>query len=190
MGNIPVMPLVHALVRQPELWDTHTGRTRLVVGSPHHAVSDIWLRFNDVAKWQASEYSEIQSKEAALSELDVVDYSPFRTLPLVRGIVFDLARLVESDRIGRVLITKLPPGASIDPHEDGGEYAKYYERYQIALQSEPGTVFSAGGESVFMATGDCWWFDNTVEHKVVNNSATDRISLIVDLHCMRGNALG
>jgi aspartyl/asparaginyl beta-hydroxylase (cupin superfamily) len=32
-----------------------------------------------------------------------------------------------------------------------------------------------------MAAGEVWWFDNTVEHEVVNNSADDRIVLICDI---------
>jgi hypothetical protein len=32
-----------------------------------------------------------------------------------------------------------------------------------------------------MAPGEIWWFDNSVEHEVINNSAGDRIHLIVDV---------
>jgi hypothetical protein len=32
-----------------------------------------------------------------------------------------------------------------------------------------------------MKTGDIWWFDNSQEHEVLNNSADDRLALIVDI---------
>jgi hypothetical protein len=34
-----------------------------------------------------------------------------------------------------------------------------------------------------MRTGEVWWFNNAIEHEVVNNSADDRIHLIVDIRC-------
>jgi hypothetical protein len=32
-----------------------------------------------------------------------------------------------------------------------------------------------------MATGDIWWFNNRIEHEVINNSATERIHMVVDI---------
>jgi hypothetical protein len=32
-----------------------------------------------------------------------------------------------------------------------------------------------------MAPGEAWWFDNAQEHEVINNSADDRIHMIVDI---------
>ena len=58
---------------------------------------------------------------------------------------------------------------------------EYYERYHIVLSGHPGSIFRAGDEQVTMLTGEVWWFDNTKEHEVINNSADDRIHLIVDI---------
>jgi quercetin dioxygenase-like cupin family protein len=88
---------------------------------------------------------------------------------------------VEGERLGRCIITKLKPGAVIDPHVDSGDHAAYFERYHIVLQSLPGSVFHAGGETVQMRVGEVWWFDNSSMHSVINNSADDRIHLIVDI---------
>jgi len=49
------------------------------------------------------------------------------------------------------------------------------------LQSQPGVDFRAGDEHVFMPTGSVWWFQNKEEHEVINNSADDRIHLVVDI---------
>ena len=84
-------------------------------------------------------------------------------------------------RLGRVIITRLPPGKTITPHVDSGSHAEYYDRYHVTLQNNPGSIFRCGNEHVFMATGDIWWLDNSIEHEVINNSVDDRITMIVDI---------
>jgi hypothetical protein len=32
-----------------------------------------------------------------------------------------------------------------------------------------------------MPKGTIWWFDNEKEHEVINNSANDRIHMVVDI---------
>jgi hypothetical protein len=135
-------------------------------------VSDIWVFFNDI---------DPEAVAKAVDDKDVIPYPGWYVLPQVRPIIFDLMRRVEAVRLGRVIISRLAPGKQITPHVDGGAPATHYTRYQIALQSLPGCLFNAGGESVNMRTGDVWWFDNQQEHSVVNHSAADRIAMIVDL---------
>jgi aspartyl/asparaginyl beta-hydroxylase (cupin superfamily) len=102
-------------------------------------------------------------------------------LPQARSIIFGLMRQVEGERLGPVMITRLAHGKRIYPHDDGAAHTSYYKRYHIALHSAPGVKFRAGNEEVNMMTGEVWWFDNSVEHEVVNNSYQDRLSLIVDI---------
>jgi len=101
--------------------------------------------------------------------------------------VKDLERLVHEDEIDTVLcmFTDLQGrymGKRILPHVDGGSHAAYYERFHILLAGDAGSTFSAGDEWVTMAPGECWWFDNSKEHAVVNEGLVDRITLIVDIH--------
>ena len=49
--NESVAALLAAIMRQPELWNQNQLRTTFK-DSPHHEVSDIWLRFNDILKHQ------------------------------------------------------------------------------------------------------------------------------------------
>lgn len=121
------------------------------------------------------------TQEQIVDAHESVNYPAMNEIPGVRNIVFGLMRQVEGERLGRVLITRLAPGKKIYPHIDGGDHARYYKRYQIALQSLPGVVFRAGDEQVNMRTGDIWWFQNAVEHQVINNSSDDRLALIVDI---------
>lgn len=167
--NLDVLPLVHAIHRQPQLWDEHPIRTTHP-GTAHAEVSDILVWFNDIS-----------NPEAVANDREVVPFPAWSQLPQIRPLVFTLMRWVEGVRLGRVIVTRLPPGKEIAPHVDGGAPATYFERYQIALQSLPGCLFRAGDEVVQMRTGECWRFDNTQLHSVVNNSADDRLALIVDV---------
>jgi len=172
-SGLNVIPLVHAVMRQPELWDQNTVRTTHQ-GSAHAQASDILLRYNVIPE-------NPEDLALVIQDLENIDYPAMKVLPQVRPILYDIMRLVEGERLGRVVITRLPPGGRITPHVDGGAPATYYDRYQVALQSGPGAVFRAGAEQVQMATGDVWWFDNTKEHEVINNSADDRLALILDI---------
>lgn len=174
--GIDVTPLLNAVVRQPELWNRDTLRTTHPL-TPHKQVDDIWLRFN-VLPNPGQEHEVMDEHES-------VNYPAFAALPEARGLVFSLMSTVQGERLGRVLVTRLAPGARIEPHVDGGSHAAYYDRYHIPLLSAPGCLFRAGEETVHMQAGDCWWFDNSVEHEVVNNSADDRIHLIVDIRTHR-----
>jgi len=168
--GLEVGPLVHALHVKAHLWNRNALR-REYPGTPHRECDDIWLRF------QPEGMSEAEIVDAHES----INYPAMAELPQVRPFIFGLMRQIEGERIGRVLITRLAPGKRIYPHVDGGDHAAYFKRYQVALKSLPGVVFRAGDEQVQMRTGDLWWFDNGQEHEVINNSADDRLALIIDV---------
>ena len=176
-AGINVTPLMNALQRQPELWNANPIRTQHP-GTAHAEVSDILLRFNDL-----DEYIRTGDPSTITDDKEAIAYPAWDKLPQARSIIFDLMRTVEATRLGRVIITRLPPGKEITPHEDQGAPATYFERYQIALQSLPGALFHIGDETVNFRSGDVWWINNNVIHSVVNNSADDRIVMIVDLRC-------
>jgi len=167
--KIDVLPLVHAITQQPELWNVNTLRTTHP-GSVHSESDDIWARFNTL-----TEPGEV------LNDKETVTYPARGRLPQIRPIAFDLMRRVEGVRLGRVIITRLPPGKRIAPHIDEGDSPDYYARYQVALQCLPGCLFTIESETVTFQTGDVWWIDNRRLHEVVNNSADDRIVMIVDI---------
>lgn len=168
------MPLLHAVRVRSDLWNTETLRTAHEL-TPHREVDDILLRFNDLEKWKTQ-----ADAASVLDEQESVAMPGWAALPQARTLVFDLMRRFEAVRLGRVLITRLPPGGRIEPHEDGGAHAAYYERVHVVLQGQPGSLFHCGGETVCMRTGEAWWFDNSQTHSVENNSADDRIHMIID----------
>lgn len=185
-ANLDVMPLLHQIQRQPELWNENTLRTKHP-GTAHSEVSDIWVWFNEYKNNELGHRQEQLTLSLptakVIDDKEVISYKAWDKLPAARNIVFGLMRQVEAVRLGRVIITKLPTGKSITPHTDGGAPATYYDRYQVALQSYPGCIFKIGGEEVQFKSGEIWHIDNTIEHSVVNHSSEDRIVMIVDLKC-------
>lgn len=188
IGNAETLPLFHAVQRQPELWNANRMRTTHKA-SPHTQVDDILLRFIDLNGYgESGEYGSEEEKKltkAALDQHESINYSAFSKLPQARKIIFDLMRTVEGERLGRVIITRLPPGKIISPHIDSGDHAAYFDRYHCILQNENGSLFRAGNETICMGAGQVWWFDNSIEHEVVNNSSEDRITMIVDIRTTR-----
>lgn len=168
-ANIDVIPVMNALAGKLHLWNQNTLRTGHP-GTAHSDVSDIWVWFNDP-----------NDPDAVVNDREVVEFPAWHELPQIRPLIFDLMRRVDAVRLGRVIITKLPPGKRITPHMDGGAPAEYFTRYQIALQSLPGSLFHIGDETVNFRSGECWRINNRETHSVENNSADDRIVMIVDL---------
>jgi hypothetical protein len=116
-----------------------------------------------------------------VDQRECADEPVFKQLPEARGLVFALMTYVQGERLGRIVINKIRPGGRIYPHKDAEDHASYWDRFHIVLQSFPGVSFRAGVNQVFMAPGETWWFDNSVDHEVVNNSAEDRIHMVIDI---------
>lgn len=179
--GLDVAALRLSLVRQPELFGLRTQRAD-VYGSPHTQMTDIWVRYN------APEHLA-QGPVAFNGEHDSVWYPEAAAIPEVRPVVFELMRRVEGERLGGVLITKIPPGGGIAPHVDGGWHAGYYDKYFVPIQNEPGAVFGFEDGEIRATPGEVYWFNNSRPHWVKNDSTRDRIAMIVCIrsHQFKGN---
>jgi hypothetical protein len=102
-------------------------------------------------------------------------------LPAARPIIFGLMVKTEGERIGRVMVNRLRPGGRIYPHADTPAHANYWDRYHVVLQSSPGCNFRCGDETIYMQPARVYWFQNALEHEVVNNGSVERIHLIIDI---------
>jgi uncharacterized RmlC-like cupin family protein len=162
-GGIAVGPLMATIARHGELWNQDRTRTG-IPNSPHGSVDDILLRFG----------------KPSLDDLGPFENKPSMALLEARAMVLGVMQLVGGSELGRVIITRLPPGAKIGAHADEGEYARRMVRHQVMVQSLPGNVFRCGDESISTETGELFWFNSSIEHEVINNSKDDRISLIID----------
>lgn len=167
--GVDTSPVVQALFRNADLWDAYPIRTQHP-GTAHADVSDILVFFNDLS-----------DPSSVVNDREVVAFPAWERLPQLRPLIFGLMNQVGGIRLGRVIITRLPPGKTITPHVDGGAPATFFDRYQIMLRCLPGVQFKAGDETLIAKTGDVFMFDNTLEHSVVNFSADDRIACIVDI---------
>lgn len=169
VGEFDPTAILVALSTKPEWWNTDMVRTAHEA-SPHHAVDDILLRFNTVT-----------DIAAVVNDVDCHPQPAWAELPQVRPLLFDVMRRVEAVRLGRVIITRLPPGKSIPAHIDQGAPVTLYTRFQLVLQCLPGCVFRIEDERVAMKGGEVWRIANDLEHEVINGSADDRIVIIADM---------
>lgn len=173
-SGMNVTPLITALTRQPWLWNQHTFRTENPA-SPHRAVDDIWLRYNDYANRNKTDFH---------GPHESLWYPAYYALPQVRDLVFPLMAAVEGERLGGVLITRIPAGCRVEPHVDGGWHASYYDKYAIQLMGNERQAFQFEGQSLSAKPGDVYWLDNSKTHWVTNDSDEDRMTLIV---CIRSD---
>ena len=164
--GMDVAPLYAALLENPELWDQTPARTA-PAHSPHHGLSDIYIRYSAGNPLDADPHESV--------------WYPAADLLPVKDLIFQLMHAVRGERPGGVLITKIPAGKMCKPHRDGGWHAGYYEKFGIQIQSAPGQAFCFDGESLETKPGDVFWFDNAHTHWVTNDTPHDRITLIVTL---------
>ena len=178
ISSIDIIPLQHAIIRQPDLWNQHTYRTTYK-NTPHSEVDDIWIRYSDQERT-----SNPEDTESVQNDHGAVWYPAFSKLPESRPIILSLMNYVSAYELGRVVISRIKPGGKILPHADiDGDYVHLNDiaRYHIIIQGLPGSMFYCGGEEVNMRTGEIWWFDAHKTHEIINNSSDDRIHLMVDL---------
>ncbi len=175
-SGIDMQPLMLQITRQPELWKADTYLRDYPQG-PFQDVETIFLRFPPCS------VSELERSKTDPHECVWMDGAIHLTA--ARKMVFSLMTTVEGERLGRVMINRIRPGGRIYPHADTPEHANYWDRYHFCVQALPGSQFRCGDEQVQMATGEAWFFRNELEHEVVNNSAADRLHLIVDIRTSR-----
>jgi hypothetical protein len=173
--QINVQPALLSIYRQPALWNALTLRTA-TPGSPHAAADDILLRMEPL--------------DGSLPERQCVWYQAARQLPEVRALVMALCAQVGCEQLGRVMVTRLAPGAVIPRHRDVGPHPlqycrfRFWGRYHLVLQTDPAAVFTCEDEVVHMAQGELWYFRNDLEHSVewFGEGQQDRLHVIADIH--------
>jgi hypothetical protein len=162
-GGVNVQPMLWALQANPQLWNVHSERTKSE-NSPHREVDDIWVRY--------------QAPPLAEGDHESVWYPAADVLP-VKEIVYALMSDVKGERLGGVLITRIPAGCQCYRHVDEGWHAKYYNKYAIQIASAPGQAFCFDYEQLESVPGDVYEFDNSFSHWVENPTKYDRITMIV-----------
>ncbi len=143
--SLDVMPVLHSLTVQPELWEPLSEDADIV-----------WLR----------------------QPGDPFDWSPkISRLPQVRPLVMNLTRVVEACDLGCISIERLLSGRRL--RAEGPSLN--WQRYHIVIQGLPGSLLHVGDETVQMVSGEAWWFDAQQQRGAENNSAEDRIHLVIEV---------
>jgi hypothetical protein len=171
-SGIDTMGVLLDLNRAPHLWDQNTTR-KTYPGTPHAEMSDIWVRFRAP--------DQIKSHSSHKDEYRNVFWPAWHEMPSLRPLVASLKTRVDAVELGSILITKLPPGGAIMPHDDRGSWAAEFYNSKVHVTLAGSSLSRCGDETVTMTGGDVWTFDNLIEHDVQNVGNVDRIALIVSM---------
>jgi hypothetical protein len=177
--GVNVAPLIQQLDAAPELWDENIFRTELPTGAPdvnpHKKIQDIIVRFNDWKNWTGD-------RAAFNEEHESVWWGAYDKLPYIQPLVFDLMRMNLAERLGMVLITRIPPHCNVGKHIDTGWHAREYLKFGVQIKSAPYQKFCFEGYSLETQPGDLFAFRNDITHWVENPTDFERITLII---CLR-----
>jgi len=179
--GLPVLQLMFAIQQHQKsasIWKDDTYLRDYPQG-PFGDCESIILRFSHLSGLEGEK--ALAEDPQTFDQHECIDQPVFKLLPEARGLIFNLMSFVQGERLGRVIINKINPGGVIYPHADSEAHAGYYDRFHIVLNSSPGVDFRCGDERVYMETGSCWWFNNKIEHEVINNSATERVHMVIDI---------
>lgn len=177
VGTIDTCPLLMQLQTQPQLWNRHSYRTTFD-GTPFRGMDDILLRYSKFEKFENND-----DPKALIDDRDLVLYPAWHSLNEAHEVIFNLMRRYKGITLGRVIVARLPMGGRIKPHADNyGVYATSGGmRFHVVVQGLPGCLFHCGDETIQAQTGEVWWFNHQEMHSAENNSADERIHLLVDV---------
>ncbi|WP_312160460.1 aspartyl/asparaginyl beta-hydroxylase domain-containing protein [Phenylobacterium sp.] len=80
----------------------------------------------------------------------------------------------------RSRLMRLAPGAGVPEHADINYHWHTRVRLHIPVITWPQVRFHCDGQSVHMAAGEAWIFDNWRRHHVENGASAERIHLVAD----------
>jgi hypothetical protein len=154
---------------------------------PFGEVDSIILRFPDRPKGFTEEDVELykQNRLPGYDQHESVDQPVYQRLPEARAFVMNIFAAVGGERLGRVIINRIAPGGRIYPHPDTEAHVEYYKRFHLVLQSAEGVRFRCGDEWTYWEPGAVFWFNNALEHEVINESSVDRIHMVIDARCRK-----
>lgn len=158
-------------LEDPSVWNGRRERTAFY-SSPHSQVDDIWVRYRD--------FSEYDGRPEFFSEPhESVWYPVMSKIPAAWSLSRKIMRHMGCKTLGGVLITRIPPGGKVDWHTDGGWHAREYRKIACQVMGNQDQAFQFEGEEFRANPGDLYEFRNEFSHRVVNESDSPRITLIV-----------
>jgi hypothetical protein len=175
--NLDVLSLQAELLNNYDEFDKIN--LRRLGNSPHAEMTDIWVRYNHIDNY----HDDVLNGTSKFNdEHDAVWYPVIDKIPSAKKVIFDLMSQVDGERLGGILITKLNANGKIKKHTDSGWHAEYYDKFYVPILNKEGAKFCFPDGDINPQLGNAWWFDNSVNHWVENNTDSDRIAMIV---CIR-----
>ncbi|SEQ20173.1 aspartyl/asparaginyl beta-hydroxylase domain-containing protein [Neolewinella agarilytica] len=112
---------------------------------------------------------------------DWLDTSDLKQSPYLQEVV-DFFK--EHITVNLIRLLRLEPGAEVKEHCDptlGIHIERSMVRLTIPILSNDDVHFILNGKEVPLKPGDCWYLRLTDPHKVLNQSAEERINLTIDV---------
>lgn len=166
LTKVDVAAAAAEIVKQPALWKLLQVRQQYE-GSAHIDTETIVLRGPNTT-------------EGIFDNLECVNFQVNEDLPATVELIRGMTGFLKAREIGRIMLVRLSAGGWIRPHIDEGRYARYFARFHLVIDSNPGCRFRCGEELVNMVPGELWWFNHQIIHSVVN-AGPERTHLIMDL---------
>lgn len=164
-----------SLEENSKLWDINI--TRQTTTEALRNTKMIGLRVNTDETNQAKTTLE-WNNSLTLTNDPIVHFIPyFRDVYRYINLLFYGKCSIE---LGRVFFSKLSANSVIDLHTDTGKYFEYYDRFHFVIDGNDENIFYIREEPIVLKTGNVYWVNNHVPHRLENNSSTDRINLIFD----------
>lgn len=125
---------------------------------------------NSAARLISANGEETDSVHGQMCETRWLQAMPYLRQVLAGfGVVWSRSRLM-----------RLQPGAGVPEHADINYHWHGRVRLHIPIFTRPEVRFHCDGESVHMAAGEAWIFDNWRRHHVENKASVERIHLVAD----------
>ena len=116
--DVNVKDVMDSLNAHPELWGHRLPIRTAFPNSPQREADDIIFRFNDL-----SQHITQDTLPQIFDDIKCVWFPPVLVMPIINVLSLFIMQAVHGEELGRVMITKLPPGGVIHPHVDEGGYA-------------------------------------------------------------------
>lgn len=175
IGKVDTTPIKAALTEKEYLWNQNPDRLMGFNLVEKAEFDDIWVHMPVSAVNMSRD--EIMANLAVASH-GTKWHKAYYDLP-VKPILMHIFSHLDAEAFGRVFISRLMPGKNIFEHKDIDLDA--FARFHVAIDNYPGAVFKCDGEDFTPETGDVFWFNNSKNHSVINNSEFPRLTMVVDL---------
>ena len=131
---------------------------------PNHIAGNSCVRLISVGGGENDDVDGVMQLTAHLAQLPYV-----RQVLASFGVVWSRSRVL-----------RLAPGAQVPEHADINYHWFNRVRLHIPVVTRPEVCFYCGDQSVHMAAGEAWLFDNWRRHRVENPTSEERIHIVAD----------